>query len=286
VRLAFLPLVLALLGLAPAFAPVRAYSSPHEDVQGLRDRFKLNLGGFFPSFDTQVLYEGTDLIGTIVRLEQNLDLDSSTSNYRLEGHWRFSPRSRVEFSVFDIQRGSLSTLDKEIVVPDDTTFLAGARLETKFDTTFVMASYKWSFYNDGKVDTGFSAGLSVLDADLGLDASGSLTDGMGNPLVMGDGSVDDGFTFPVPVVGQYLDLTLHRRLFYRAGFQLFYINVGEWRGNLLDVRMSLDYYFNRRFGLGLGFNLVDIRYTEEAGTPRLDVDYRFSGATGYLSFVF
>jgi len=278
---------LTVLAVAALIAqPSRGYEDPNEDLRGLRDRFLLSFGGFFPRFDTQVRLDSTNLIGSIIRLESNLDLREETSNFRLEGHWRFSPRRRIEFSAFNLERESTTTLDDALVIPPDTEFLVGARVRTEFDTRFVSASYKWSFVNNGRVDTGFSAGLSLLGAKLGLDAVGSLVDDQGNPVVVGDTEVGESFTLPVPVLGQFLELTLAKRLFYRAGLGLFIIDTSGWQGSIVDVRMSLDYYFNRTVGIGLGYNNVAIEYEEQDGSPRLDVEYRFQGAIGYLSFVF
>jgi hypothetical protein len=268
---------------APA---ILAYDDPNEKLRGLRDRFELNVGGFFPNFDTQVRVDSTNLIGSIIRLEQNLDLESETSNFRLDGHWRFTPRSRVEYTLFDIRRGSRSVLEEEIVIPPDTIYRAGAEVVSEFDTAFFNVVYKWSFFNKERVDTGFTVGFSILDAHLDFSAVGSLTDGMGNPVVIGDTEYEEDFTFPVPVVGQFLSLNLAKRLFYRAGFQLLVIDTSDWQGSIIDLKMALDYYFSRHVGLGLGYNFVKIEYEEQTGNPRLDVEYRFDGLMGYLSFVF
>jgi hypothetical protein len=274
------------IGLSLSFAPAAAYDDPNENVRGMRDRFTLNAGGFFPSFDTQVRLDSTNLVGTIIRLESNLNLDEETDNFRIDGHWRFTQRSRIEFSAFNIRRGSELVLDEEIVIPDDTTYLVGAKVATEFNTAFLKAAYKWSFFNNGKVDTGFSVGLSILDATFELEAIGDITDDMGNPVVIGDGVVEEGFTFPVTVAGQFLSLTLRKRCFYGAGFDLFAFDAGDWKGSIIDVKMSLDYYFTRNFGIGLGYNYITIDYDEQDGSPRIDVEYEFQGAMGYLTFAF
>ena len=111
-------------------------------------------------------------------------------------------------------------------------------------------------------------------------------DDMGNPLWEGAGSDDENFTFPVPVIGQYLSLTLRERLFYRVGFELFIIDTADWQGSLVDIHLSVDYYFNKTVGIGLGYNNVSIEYDEQEGSPRIDVEYEFQGLMGYLSFVF
>ncbi len=98
--------VIGLLLLAPAWAFAQSE---------LDDRFSLSLGAFFTNRDTDTRLDSETLgKGTEIDFENDLGLDSSDSVVRIDGHYRFSQKHRVNFSVFDLSRDSSATIQRDI----------------------------------------------------------------------------------------------------------------------------------------------------------------------------
>jgi hypothetical protein len=95
-----------LLLLAPAFA----FAQSEVD-----DRFSISVGAFVTnrSTDTQI---DSDVLGkgTVINFEDDLGLDSSDTVFRIDGHYQFGQKHRVNFSVFDLSRDSSATILRDI----------------------------------------------------------------------------------------------------------------------------------------------------------------------------
>ena len=88
------------------------------------------------------------------------------------------------------------------------------------------------------------------------------------------------------MVGQFLDLKLTPRLFYRNSIEIFRFSTVDWELTLLDVSGSLEWYPFKNVGFGIGYNLVDIDYTDDDGSERLQAEYRFDGILFYVSLAY
>ena len=61
--------------------------------------------------------------------------------------------------------------------------------------------------------------------------------------------------------------------------------IGDIDGRLVDTRLSIDYFFSRHVGIGLGVNGTDLRYKDSGDKPVL-AEYRQNGAVAYVSLAF
>ena len=63
------------------------------------------------------------------------------------------------------------------------------------------------------------------------------------------------------------------------------LDVSDFEGRLVDTSVTIDYFFTRHFGVGVGSNTTDIRF-RNTGTDPYSVDYRQSGLVWYASAAF
>ena len=91
------------------------------------------------------------------------------------------------------------------------------------------ATYGLSFYNVPKAEFGLSAGLFIAKIGVGMTA----------PTI--DVSDSAKGTAPLPVVGAYLRYKISRRWSFAAKGDFFYLVVGDYEGNLTDLRLNLEH---------------------------------------------
>ena len=64
-----------------------------------QDKWKFELGGYFPSIDTSLKIDGTDP-GDDIDLEDGLGFSDDDTIWRLDGYWRFFKKHRLGFEVW------------------------------------------------------------------------------------------------------------------------------------------------------------------------------------------
>ena len=105
------------VGSALALALTLAISAPgalaqRYDDSSIDDRLTLRLGTFsVRDYSTRVRIDSSDgVLGTVLDFEDLLAVDGKADVGRLDGHYRFDRRHRVDFSYFAIDRSGRATL--------------------------------------------------------------------------------------------------------------------------------------------------------------------------------
>lgn len=267
-----------LLVIAP---PAGAVDDDEYDARrGIRDRGNVSVGGFLVSFDTLARLDSEQLgPGTPVDFEEDLAFDTSTTDFRLDGYWRFARKHRLEYAFMLFDRGATVTLDEQIQYGDEI-FDVDATVNGNFKTQVFKLAYKYSIVNNGRVEAGISGGLSVLDLEASIAATATVG-GTGG----GAERAEESFIAPVPVIGAHVNVTLHPKWFVRTSWEYFNASADTIEAKLSDAKITFDYYPWNHIGFGLGYNVVTIDYLEE-DLPAVEVNYEYNGALGYVSFIF
>jgi len=233
---------------------------------GVDDRFSISLGAFVTdrSTDTQL---DSDMLGkgTVIDFEDDLGLDSSDTVFRIDGHYQFSQKHRVNFSVFDLSRDSSATILREIqygekVFPIDTV------VNTSFDLNIYKLAYTYSLMQRDSGYLGVTLGIHIADSKIGLDEQG-----------LGQYELSS-ITAPLPVIGLRGEYEFTDRLTLGASGELFAFEFDNVDGQLVDLYVGIDYQIIDHIALGLGFNSVhfdvDAKKTNFSGS----LDWQYSGA--------
>jgi hypothetical protein len=64
------------------------------------------------------------------------------------------------------------------------------------------------------------------------------------------------------------------------------LDVGDYLGHVINSEVTLDGFFSKHVGIGIGTNTGDIQFESTGGDTNDRVAYRQSGFTGYLTFGF
>jgi hypothetical protein len=233
------------------------------------DKIKLSIGTFITDYDSEFSLSSSKLgRGTNLSFEDDLGLEESNTVIRLDGHYRFSAKHRVEFSYFDLSRDGTVVTTRPIII-DDTLFRKGSTLSTTFDYQVLKLAYAYSFWQTEQFDLSASGGLYTFDIDLSVKSDDGKTEG-------------DKGTAPFPMFGLHLDYRLSKDVYLITSFEYFAVHENDLEGELTDGGIYLEYRPYENIGFGLGYNAITIFVEDNGGDDSFDFEY--DGLQVYLSW--
>jgi len=282
-RLAGAALILAAGGGALA----AGFDQEHES-RILSDRWYLSLGSSSTDFKTRGAIGFGSVVGTFIRLEDDLDLDSQKSSFRFNGCYSFGPKQQIDFTFGKVNRSGRIVLDKEIQVGDngdEIIFQVGADLDSKFDTDSAKVFYKYSFINNGKTQAGIGVGLSVFDYRLEFEGTAVVNPAPTRGGMLETHHVSENVLAPIPSLLLFIHHAFKPNLVFRATAGFFDLDVSDFDGRLVETRGTIDWFFTRHIGIGGGVEGSDINFADN-GTDPLLLQIQGSSWIFYLSGAF
>ena len=282
-RTASVLVALAMLAAVSAHAQSVVSDAERVAMRGVPDTWGFSLGTFAQAFDSRIRLDGKyGEAGTTIDLEQDLGLPSQQDDFNLRAFYRFSDRSQLRFEFLTWNRSSTRVLEREIRW-DDTVYEIGAQVDAQGGGQMYNLIYQYSFFNNGKVNFGLDGGLSTFILDTKVTRHVSVVEG-------GTGPTETELNtkiLPVPVLGLHFEMTLVKRLFWRANAYIFDASVAGYDVILWGAWTSVDYFVTRNVGLGAGFAATnaDINTTGSHG-GNWYIRYSYSGPVAYALFTF
>ncbi len=267
---------------APALAQVS--SATYLQQKGMDERFRLDLGGFFQTFDTTLsLSSSTGTAGTEINLE-DFGQDTHKTSFAADGYWRFGRHGRLDFAYRGWSRSASHTLTKDIVVGDNT-YHVGAQVDTRLRSTIGELYYSYSFINNGDLEFGLGLGLSAYFNAFDISASGSVSGGGGSGSAAGSAE-SRNLVAPIPALKAYFSYALFPRFFARAAFKGITGTVDSYHGEMTDFRGGLDYLFTPNVGVGALYQYTKIEFGHNGESLDLTFTYKYSGPLAYVIIAF
>jgi hypothetical protein len=248
------------------------------------DRFNLSLGTYLVSFDTSAQLSPAGGAGTVIDMEEVLGLDDRRADIRLDGYWRFAKRHRLDFGLYTSSRKGTRILDEDIVW-NDVTYEADAAVDSKYSLNYLKAAYRFAFLRDDRAEVGLSAGLATMRLAMEISGEGTVVEN-GVPQGVAFVREAEDVLAPVPVVGLYGSFVIRDGLFFRPSAEFFSFSASGMQGSLVDARMTVDWFFTERWGVGLGFARTRVEYEDEESDPRVKADAAYQGGVLYFSYAF
>jgi hypothetical protein len=238
------------------------------------ERGGISLGVFITDRNTEGRLDSDTLgLGTVIDAEDDLGLDSSDTVARLDAYYRFNPRHRIDFSIFDLSRDATATIDESIQFGDEI-FDINSTISSEYDLRIYKVAYTYSFLMRDNGYLGVTAGLYVLSTDISLTESNT-----------GQFEADD-LTAPLPVIGLRGSYQLTPRLMLRSSAELFTIEFDDVDGSLVDFYVGLDYHFHDNFAVGLGYNNVSLDVDADGSDFQGALDWTYDGALLNVKYSF
>jgi len=234
------------------------------------ERFSIRFGGFRQDrMDTTIRVDSTALnLGTIVQLEDTLDVDDQVSVFRVDGFYRFNPRHRLDWIWFETKREGTVTLLEDIEI-GDIVFMAGESLKTEYRNSLIKLGWSYSFINVQKYEFFIGAGLNFRD--LKFKATNTIGGGVDTE--------DADVLAPLPTlnIGGRYNFTGKSSLNYR--YEVFGLSYGDFDGKLQEATLLFEHNTFGHFGFGGGINSFNFDLELE------DSDWRGELETSYLGFL-
>jgi hypothetical protein len=274
--------------LSLTFTSVSSADERH-DEHPPAERLKVNLGIFLiDSFDTTFRFDSTQLpIGTLIDLENNLNVDSSETVGRMDGFYRFNKRHRINWTYYRSRRdgGVAIATDRYIIGdPDDPEggiiIPAGANISTTWNFDLLKLGYDWSFLNKRRYEMFIGAGLNFRNLDVEIAYQ---TDIAG--FSERDKFEEEGI-IPLPTfdVGGRWNITNKWQANFK--YELFMLEFGNYKGSQQEFIMSLEHNTFKNLGFGLGLNAINTNLRTQGDNFRGEFDSRILGLLGYTKIYF
>ena len=165
-------LVLLLVAISSA---AEAASPP---PRGQIDRWGLTFAGFVSSFDTQARWQVSNApLDPFIDLEDTLGLEEKLTRARLEAVFRVGKRSTLSLEYIRLRRDAIQTILVEDIMWGDEIFMAGATVESDFDTDVYKFGWTWSVVRKPRFDLGLTAGISAIALAAGIRGIATATGG-------------------------------------------------------------------------------------------------------------
>ena len=244
---------------------------------------ELRGGWFFPQFNTDLRVDSNTSVGTNIDLEDDLGLDSSTHTWFAGLQWRFFNRHRLAVEYWKTDRSSTYTLNKDITV-EDTTYSAGATMNTTFNLEMVPISYSYSFIKTDQHELALSIGVHWSQMDLGLNGTASAVGGGGAAGV--NTSFSTSPDLPLPLIGADYGFKISDdwKVSARAGY--FSMDINDIDGSLIGAGVDTEYWFSKHIAAGAGVDYFRLDVSATVDDFRGDAQYSYVGPKVFLKVGF
>jgi hypothetical protein len=231
-----------------------------------KDRFFVGIGLYRPNIDTEIRVDdaATGISGTLLNLEDDLDLSDRKTQLTLDAHFRFAKRHAIEFEYVKLKREDESNIGFQINF-DDEVFVIDEDIRTTFKTEVSRLAYRFSFLNNEKHELSAAIGLHVTDLTVGLNLVDE-TDEQFNDV-----------TAPLPTLGAAWKYHFNDQWTFHIRGEWLDIEIDEVEGKLTAGLAEVTWYPWRNFGFGLGYHIWDLNVDATEDDLTGSVQYRYDG---------
>ncbi len=236
----------------------------------LDDKFTFKLGASWlkadGSFSSTREGDPTEKLTT-----SDLGVDDTETNAAFSARWRFTERWRLTFDYFGLDVNGNVREDFDDLDFGDIQASGFLAVDTKFKTDFYIAQVGYSLLKNERAELGIGGGVHVVRFDTKLKVSAGINNASGS--VQSD-SVD--LTAPLPNVLGYGTYAFTPKLSLDGSVGWFGLSYSDYDGNLLTLAANLDYRLTDHFGVGVGYNYInmDLTINKSNRKDKYDIDYK------------
>ena len=246
----------------------------------LDDKFAFRLGATWlkadGTFSSTREGDPTEKLST-----SDLGVDDTETNAAFSARWRFTERWRLTFDYFGLDVNGNVREDFDDLDFGDIEASGFLAVDTKFKTDFYIAQVGYSFLKNERAELGIGGGVHIVRFDTKLKVSGGINNASGS--VQSD-SVD--LTAPLPNVLGYGTYAFTPKLSLDGSVGWFGLSYGDYGGNLLSLAANLDYRLTNHFGVGVGYNYIDMDLTIDKSNRKDKYDIDYKGPVLYVTASF
>jgi hypothetical protein len=245
----------------------------------LYDKFQVGASLTTVILNTNVRIDGSQgNIGGDVDAEDDLGLSRTKLQSRFNLRWRPGKRHELEVGYQFARRTAERTLERGFDI-GDTSFTAGLRVKSRFDTDQAFLTYRFAFMAREKTQVGVGLGLGALFLGTGIDAlvdvaSGGKADSISY-------SHSSNLTGPTASLGFYGRFQVGRAWYLEADLRGVKVAIDRFDASIIEGGAVARYFVSSRLGIEGGYGLSSINV--DIG-PRTTATGGERGATGKIKY--
>jgi len=272
------------LCLTTAGLTLAAEGQKEKEYRGLNERFRVGTGALIADFRTDAAFGVAGLLGTLVRIEDDLGLDDDDKTFGIEGRYRFNERHAIGFAGYSLSRTGFSTIDEEIEF-NGRIFAVGADVSSEFDNALYRLDWRYTPIQTNRANAGFIVGLSTYDFRVGLEGEATFDDGSGGGSQTTFTRVEEDVLAPIPTLGMIINYGITPSLMFRAKAEWLNLDIGDLEGKVIGTSLGVEWNFHRHVGVGFSANSFQVELRDTGDNPFL-VDYEQNGFLLYVTGAF
>ncbi len=210
----------------------------------------ISMGWFFSEYSSELQANSKTLgIGTNIRLENVFLLPETNRIFRANAEYRISGNHYIGLNYYSMKRSAKTLVDRKIKF-GDLLINIGSETDAFWNLKLYGLQYHYSHIREATFEAGFTAGINILDLNVGVTAR--LNNAVGQKFY-------DKMIY-IPVLGVY-----NRHLFWNSfilkySIDFFMLKAGKIDGVLTDINIAFEYYLIKQLGIGIGYSsfLIDL----------------------------
>jgi hypothetical protein len=245
------------------------------------EKFKVAVGGYLVAHQSTQIFTTADSfpLGFNIDYQDDLGMDTKAQSFRLDSHYRFNPKHKIEFSYYRIHTDATTVSRQELIFGDgDYVFSAGAKIESYLNMDIFKLNYAYSFYHSEQVELSAGIGLHTIKTTSGLTGEATL-----NGDEVGTAKEAINFLAPLPVLGFRMAYNATEKFEIIGSADYFGLNINNFSGYFTDIRIAGEYSIFDNFGIGAGLNFTVLDLQVDKGY-KVKISQGVSGVLAYLSY--
>jgi hypothetical protein len=207
----------------------------------ITDHFAMRITYFQPSVTTNLRLDASDTTpGTLLSAENDLGLDGTLNQFRVEADMRMVKHHHFRLDFFKASRFQEGVLARDIRF-GDFTFNTGDRFRANLDWRTLSITYAYTPLLTERFEAGFLHGLHVVQTK----ASG------GEPGTLNRESASEVGIYPT--FGLTGTVRLWRRFSFNVRGQVLYVDREDFTARMADMHADLQFRMTPNTAIGLGY---------------------------------
>lgn len=252
------------------------------NAEGPGDSYWAELSYFYPEISSTARLDLTDTSrpGTVIKLEDDLNLTDRKGTPYLTLGMRLGQPWRLEFEYYQLNRSASKSIDRQIDW-GDTTFPVGAQVDSKLNTSVYRFSGGYSFYKAPVAEAGVSLGFHITDFSTELSGTGTA----GGAAATFHREARSTLV-PLPTLGLYGTYQFADQWQVRGKADFLSLTYQDYDGRLINTLLAVDWRFAKNWGAGIGYRHVDYKLNITKTNFHGEINYKFSGPTLFVNAAF
>lgn len=247
----------------------------------LYDKIQFGVSGTLVVFGGTVKVSGDNTEGTEINTGDVLGL--STTKFQPRGAIRFRPWHRHEFEVGYqfARRSGEKTLTRDFSF-NDSTFTAGIKLKTEFNTDQAFFTYRYSIRARERQQLGVALGLGAFFLDPTLEVTAGI---VGGPQT--GAKVSKSFIGPTGSIGLFGRFMSGENWYFDGDLRAITVKIDRFRATVVEGGFATRYFVNKPLAVELGVGFSGVKVTIDPRVPSgFENKIKFTFTTFRLGFVY